>query len=123
MKEDVRCDAIGGTARLRDGRTVAFALTADAFEEDCRRAAVVASTIDVPGDCAAVVVDRSAWRRGGATALYVDGERFIAEVARPLTADRPWAPAAPAVSERAPSIRRPTLPDATPNAEAIEAGD
>lgn len=123
MKEGVRCDALGCTARLRDGRTVAFALAADAFEEDCRRAAVVAAAIDAPGDCAALVVDRRAWRRGGATALYVDGERFVTEVARPSTADRPWAPAASAASERRSAVRRPAAPDATPAGQDIELGD
>ena len=38
LKDGVRCDAIGCTAPLADGRLVAFALTAEAFEEDCARA-------------------------------------------------------------------------------------
>jgi competence protein ComEC len=123
LKQGVRCDAIGCTARLHDGRIVAFALAADAFEEDCRRAAVVASAIDAPGECAARVIDRAAWRRDGATALYADGERFITEAARPLTADRPWARAPVAAGDRPSSIRRTAAPDATPRTEDIDAGD
>jgi competence protein ComEC len=123
LKEGVRCDDLGCTARLRDGRIVAFALAADAFDEDCRRAVVVASAMDAPGDCKAQVIDRRALRRSGATALYADGDGFIAEVARPPTMDRPWARAALAASERQPSIRRPATPDATPRTEDIEPGD
>jgi len=107
----------------RDGRIVAFALAADAFDEDCRRAVVVASAIDAPGNCKARVIDRRALRREGATALYVDGDGFLTEVARPPTMDRPWARAAADARERQPSIRRPAAPDATPAADAIEAGD
>lgn len=123
LKEGVRCDDLGCTARLRDGRIVAFALAADAFDEDCRRAVVVASAMDAPGDCKAQVIDRRTLRRDGATALYVDGDGFIAEVARPPTMDRPWARATLAASERQPSIRRPATPDATPRTEDIEPGD
>ncbi len=123
LKDGVRCDAIGCIARLRDGRLVSFALSADAFDEDCRRAVVVAAAIDAPGDCRALLIDRRTWRRDGATALYADGERFVAEVARPPTADRPWARAPVAASERPSTIRRPAVPDATPRAEDIEAGD
>jgi competence protein ComEC len=123
LNDGVRCDAIGCTASLRDGRIVAFALAVDAFEEDCRRAAVVVSAIDAPDDCAALIIDRRAWRRDGATALYAAGERFVTEVARPSTADRPWARTPVAVNERQSSIRRTAVPDATPGLDAIEAGD
>jgi competence protein ComEC len=39
LHEGVRCDAIGCVGRLRDGRPVSFALSAEAFAEDCARAA------------------------------------------------------------------------------------
>ena len=41
LKDGVRCDAIGCTAQLRRRPAGGLALTAEAFEEDCARAAVV----------------------------------------------------------------------------------
>ena len=79
LNDGVRCDAIGCTAKLADGRLVAFALSAEAFEEDCARAAVVVSPRENPlrrrpGGCKAVLIDRPAWRAHGATALYRTAE-------------------------------------------------
>jgi competence protein ComEC len=129
LKDGVRCDPVGCTARLADGRLVAFARRAEAFEEDCARAAAVVSPQQAPVACAAHLIDRPAWRAQGATALFWTGERFEVQAARPTGPDRPWAKdlakteAARSQSDRAPSIRRPAAPDATPPAEAIEAGD
>lgn len=124
LKESVRCDAIGCTATLRDGRTVAFASSVEAFAEDCARAAVVLSSRTAPGACRATLIDRPAWQRRGATALYVNGDGFDIEVARPPTQDRPWARAraAPAADASTQNIRR-NAPDATPRTEDLEAGD
>jgi competence protein ComEC len=129
LKEGVRCDPAGCTAALRDGRIVAFALSVEAFQEDCARAAVVLSSRTAPGTCAALLIDRPAWQRQGATALYVKGDSFDVAVARPPTEDRPWtrswarARAAPASSDGASITRRRLSPDATPRAEDLEAGD
>jgi len=123
LKEGVRCDPVGCTARLGDGRIVAFALAAEAFADDCARSVVVLSPQPAPGACAALLIDRSAWRAQGATALFIKGEGFARETALPPTVDRPWARGTQAQSETAPSIRRQAKPDATPPAEALEAGD
>jgi competence protein ComEC len=124
LKESVRCDAIGCTATLRDGRTVAFASSVEAFAEDCARAAVVLSSRTAPGACQTTLIDRPAWQRHGAAALYVNGDDFDVEVARPATQDRPWARAraAPAAEASTQNIRR-NAPDATPRTEDLEAGD
>ena len=123
LKEGVRCDAIGCTAKLTDGRLVAFALTAEAFEEDCARAVAVVSPQTAPGGCAATFIDRPAWRAQGATALFIKGEGFAREAAQPPTVDRPWARSRPLRAEITPNIRRPSAPEATPPAEALEADD
>ncbi len=123
LKEGVHCDAIGCTAKLADGRLVAFALAAEAFEEDCARSAVVVSPQTAPGRCAALLLDRPAWRAQGATALFIKGDRFEQMAAQPPTVDRPWARGRPAQVETTPSIRRPSIPDATPPAESLEADD
>lgn len=122
--DGVRCDAIGCTATLRDRRTVAFASSVEAFAEDCARAAVVLSSRTAPRACEAMLIDRPAWQRHGAAALYVKGDSFDMEVARPVTQDRPWARArkVPAADTSTQNIRR-NAPDATPRTEDLEAGD
>jgi competence protein ComEC len=83
LRDGVRCDAVGCTAKLADGRLVSFALSAEAFAEDCARAIVVVSAREAPGDCSAVLLDRKAWRANGAMALRWTGERFEQSVAHP----------------------------------------
>ena len=58
LGEGIRCDAAGCVGRLRDGSLVAIASTIEAFEEDCRRAAVVLTARDAPHGCAAPTIDR-----------------------------------------------------------------
>ena len=96
LADGVRCDAIGCTARLVGGSIVALALAPDAFEEDCRRAALVVSSRNAPANCAAAVVDRTVRTRAGAMMLRRVGDGWETIVARPAGTDRPWAPALPA---------------------------
>jgi competence protein ComEC len=130
LSEGARCDAIGCTAKLANGRLVAFALSAEAFEEDCARAAVIVSPRESPlrggkaqDACQALTIDRAAWRAHGATALYRTPEGFRQEVAHPTGTDRPWARAIPQLQDGRPATRRQTTPDATPKTEDLEAGD
>jgi competence protein ComEC len=123
----IRCDEAGCIGRLRDGSPVAVAKTIEAFEEDCRRAALVVSARDVPPGCAAFVVDRQVWRRSGAIALRRVGEGFEVTPTRRAGYDRPWARAIVRGGDTSePGSSRPagTQPrDATPRAEDLEAGD
>lgn len=125
LDDGVRCDATGCTATLRDGRTVAFALSVEAFSEDCARAAIVLSSRTAPGTCRTTFIDRPAWQRHGAAALYINGDGFDIAVSRPVTQDRPWARARATTARDAQAsanARRPQR-DATPRAEDLEAGD
>ena len=122
LHDGVRCDAIGCIGALADGRLVSMALSAEAFAEDCTRAAVVVSARQAPGDCAALLADRRAWRANGAMALRLVGDRFEFTSARPAGYERPWAPASLTASERTPA-RRPVALDATPRTGDLEAGD
>jgi competence protein ComEC len=123
LRDGVRCDAIGCTGKLADGRLVAFALSAEAFAEDCTRAAVVVSGREAPGDCSAVLLDRKAWRANGAMALRWTGERFETSTARPPGYERPWARGIvePAAITATPT--RPATRDATPRTDDLEIGD
>jgi len=66
LHDGVRCDPAGCIGRLPDGRMVSFAQSVEAFAEDCRRAAVVASPREAPGGCQALLIDRKAWLGHGA---------------------------------------------------------
>ncbi len=76
LGEGIRCDGAGCIGRLRDGSLVAIANTIEAFDEDCRRAAVVLTARDAPPGCAALVVDRQALKHNGAVALRRVGQGF-----------------------------------------------
>jgi competence protein ComEC len=122
LKDGVTCDEIGCVARLRDGAVLALPFAAEAFEEDCRRAALVVSQRTAPPSCAAAAGDRTVWLRTGATALYRAANGWERVVAYPLGYDRPWARAAVArgESEAAPTSRP---RDATPRTEDLSADD
>ena len=125
LSEGIRCDPAGCIGRLADGSLVAIANSAEAFEEDCRRAAVVLSLRQAPPGCAALVIERETLKRTGAVTLRRAGEGFEVTVTRPAGYDRPWAPAAhaPAEAPGQPSSVRPRSRDATPNVEDMEPGD
>ncbi|HVZ53629.1 MAG TPA: ComEC/Rec2 family competence protein [Pseudolabrys sp.] len=121
LKAGVACDEIGCIGRLADGRSVAMALDAEAFAEDCARAAVVVSAREAPAACNAMLIDRNAWRARGAMTLRWTGDAFEQTAARPNGYDRPWARAENLARTGAPA--KPIAPDATPNLENLEAGD
>ena len=123
LHDGVQCDAIGCIGRLADGRRVSFALSVEAFAEDCARAAVVVSPRSAPGDCAAILIDRNTWRANGAVALRWTGDRFDLTTARPVGYERPWARGARNVSESTAKPVRPAALDATPRVQDLEAGD
>jgi competence protein ComEC len=121
LHDGVRCDAAGCIGHFADGRLASMALTVEAFTEDCTRAAVVVSAREAPGGCAATLIDRSAWRVHGATALRWTKQGFEETYAPPPGYDRPWAREAPAPSETVQPSAQPR--DPTPRQEDLEAGD
>jgi competence protein ComEC len=104
---------------------VALPLAAEAFEEDCRRAALVVSQRSAPPSCGATLIDRAVWPRTGATALYRVGKGWETVVAFPPGYDRPWARALPARAdgETPSSPARPPPRDATPRVEDLAPED
>ena len=70
LGEGIACDPLGCIGKLADGRVVSYAFAPDAFEEDCRRAAIIVATREAPPDCDATVIGRKQWREQGALALY-----------------------------------------------------
>ena len=86
-----RCDRLGCTARLPDGRAVALVRDRRAFPEDCARAAVLITALSAPSICAAArVIDRKALAERGATALRAIPDGFTAAHAREVARALPW---------------------------------
>jgi competence protein ComEC len=124
LPEGTKCDAAGCVARLADGRFVALALSPEAFEDDCRRAAVVVTAGHGPSSCQSIVSDRQSRLRTGAVSLRRAGDGFAITPTRMPGYDRPWAPAAPPIAEAEPAPgARPAARDVTPRAEDLEPGD
>ena len=127
----ISCDPSGCVGKLADGRLVAYAQAADAFEEDCRRATVVVATREAPRECAATVIDRSLWRTRGALAIFREGASFTIESARPTTFDRPLGPrpsrttaaASSDTTRGQPAKPAPAPRDATPRSEDLQPDD
>ena len=131
LGDGIACDPSGCIGRLAGGRLVSQVLAPDAFEEDCRRAAIVVATRDAPSDCAATVIGRTLWRERGALTLHDNGSGFVVDSARPPNYDRPWAPRPARAASAAtpdegtrPSAERNALPrDATPQPDDLQADD
>jgi competence protein ComEC len=124
LGQGIRCDEAGCVGRLADGALVAIPKTIEAFEEDCRRAALVASAREAPRDCAAQVADRQAWQRNGALALRHLGKVWETVTARPDGYDRPWARSRPRERDAVTNPRlTPAGRDATPNTEDLDPDD
>jgi competence protein ComEC len=133
LGEGIACDPLGCIGKLADGHVVSYAFAPDAFEEDCRRAAIIVATREAPPDCDATVIGRKQWREQGA--CNRGGRGFAIEPARPLNYDRPWAPravhaAANASSQETsgnataqPPAHSPPPRDATPSSEELQADD
>ena len=125
LREGFKCDQAACIGRLPDGILIALVRAPPAFEEDCRRAAIVISPRTAPPSCAAIVIDRMKSRANGAAALRRIGGQWEIKVARPAGHGRPWARmAATGETETLPSTSaRPAVRDATPHAESLEPGD
>jgi competence protein ComEC len=121
LARGILCDDVGCIARLKDGRMVAVARAAEAFEEDCLRAAVVISTRQPPADCPALVIGRRETERAGAIALRITETSFEITPARPPSYDRPWAPMIVAPTPTAESSVQ--SGDQTPAIEDLTPGD
>ncbi len=116
LHDGVRCDPSGCVGRLFGGGVVAYELSADAFEDDCRRALFIVAWDEPPPGCAARVIGRNAWRDHGALAVRHGASGFAIEATRPDGLDRPWSPA-PAQQ----TASRSAPPNATPSREDIDA--
>ena len=131
LGQGINCDRSGCIGKLADGALVSYAVTPEAYDEDCARAVLVVATRgDPPADCRAMVIGRAVWRARGALALRRSGSDFVIDSARPKNFDRPWAPApapreslaaAPLSGSDESDASGRASRDATPRADDIEA--
>ncbi|TXN00277.1 ComEC family competence protein [Methylobacterium sp. WL64] len=86
-----RCDRLGCTASLPDGRAVALVRDRRAFTEDCARAALLISRLAAPPTCTGpLVIDRRVLAERGAVALRADRDGFTARYTRDTGRTVPW---------------------------------
>jgi competence protein ComEC len=127
LTQGVRCDDSGCAVRLADGRYVTIARRADAFADDCAKAALIVSARQPPSACPARVISHERLRETGSLALYEQGGAFATVPVRPAGSNRPWARntlAADETAEVAPTRARASRPvDATPSVEALGPDD
>ena len=123
-REGFACDDDGCVARVAGGGLVAIGTSPAAFDDDCGRAVLVVTTRAAPPGCAATVIDRRAWRQGGALALRRDGDAWMVTEARPRGQDRPWMTAAGAtVRASTPKAGAAVPHDATPREDDLQSDD
>jgi competence protein ComEC len=127
VRAGARCDPIGCTVPMPDGRVVSYLEDRRGFGEDCGRAALVVSRWSAPKGCGpALAIDRGFLAEHGATALRAMPSRFEVTTTRSQDDSRPWlarpAPRRPdpvpsAAGRDTPDPRaaegEPTLPDST----------
>ncbi len=89
---DVRCDDYGCTAPLSGGGIASLVNDARAFDEDCRIAALIVTSLKAPAACAetAAVIDRDALDATGSLELTRHDAAFRAVPARDPSGARPW---------------------------------
>ncbi|HVV93687.1 MAG TPA: ComEC/Rec2 family competence protein [Hyphomicrobiales bacterium] len=110
----IRCDSLGCTAPLPDGRFLAADWSYAALREDCGRAAIVVTRLAVRAGCRAhtFVIDGRDLASGGAHALRLGPGGIEATVARPPWSSRRWydrpVPPTPPPADAAP---KPATPD------------
>ena len=88
-----RCDPLGCTAHLPDGRLTAHVREPGAFAEDCRAADILVTALAAPAGCAPpILIDADSLRAHGAIALVADANQPAALTIWPSfeRRNRPW---------------------------------
>jgi len=120
LRGGVACDSGACIVRTADGRSVSYARDRIAIIEDCRRADLVVTNIPWSAPCAAMLVDRMALSRDGATSLHRSPGGWRSDSSEAGSGDRPWsrrkppAPAQPAAVRTQPLPASPTDSDPDP---------
>ena len=68
---------------MADGRYVTIAKRADAFADDCEKAALIVTARQPPPACKARIIDQGRLQQSGSIALYSRDGTFAVRVVRP----------------------------------------
>jgi competence protein ComEC len=121
LRRNARCDRIGCVVEAGGGRRIALVQDDAAFEEDCRRAAIVITRLKAPPRCdAALVLDRDALSARGATALGLGDEAIELRSVLKGRETLPWPGAATARAETSPARERPRQAQPVPEQDYPE---
>jgi competence protein ComEC len=120
LRSATACDRAGCIGALANGANVAVVLSAEAFEEDCRRAKVIITSLSAPEFCAktALVIDRTRLNFAASIVLRTKGDGFVAIEARPEGYWKPWYGRPLAATTILPSSS--TVPVAIPAPPVVE---
>ena len=120
IEQGVRCDALGCTVMIPNGRAVALTYDRRAFEEDCRRAAIVISRLRAPPTCGApLVLDRAFLNLHGATALRFNPSGPEIATTRGPNEARPWLRRSESSSRPETQNVRPETRSAEPQSDSV----
>lgn len=108
LRQDARCDKAGCIVEGAAQRRVAFIQDVAAFEEDCRRAAIVITRLDAPPGCAAaLVLDRGALDARGATTVSLKDEAIEMRSVKKGREVLPWPGAGMEEARTTPAQEKP----------------
>ncbi len=123
LRQGAACDPAGCVLSTRDGRSIAYAQERLAIIEDCRRADVVVTPIPWTAPCAALLIDRTALQRDGATALVPGLTGWRHHAAEQAGRSRPWSrqpPPQPAARTAPATASAPSVAESAPDAERLQ---
>ena len=88
-----QCD-LSACLILVKGLLVSYAMQPDALAQDCSRAAILITPLDIAGSCPAprLVISRKTLKEQGASAIFIEPDGLRVENAAALRGVRPWSP-------------------------------
>jgi competence protein ComEC len=127
IQQGARCDDAGCAVQMADGRYVTIAKRADAFADDCEKAAIIVTARQPSPACKARVFDQQRLQQTGSLALHSRGGAFVVEAVLPAGSNRPWARNALEADDSGEGIAIRSTPsrpaDATPSVENLPPED
>jgi len=121
LRHETKCDLTGCVVAAAGGRWVAFVQDFAAFEEDCRRAAVIVTRLKAPPTCRApFVLDGDALKERGAATLRFSPEAVELRSVRRGREIRPWSGAEAQRAEMSPAPERPRRAQPVPEQDFPE---